>query len=137
MSDDSPRATSPAPEWVTRLLFAFVMLSLGALIVIPWHLDQRLQPLQTRLNVLADTGRGLVTLVHLHMAQEGNALDDYLDDRNPATLRHFIAADSSKRLAYAQLTPLVQALGPEPSQRMSELLALEARWHAAVEANVL
>jgi len=42
----------------------------------PWHLDQRLQPYQTRLNALSDTGRSLVTQMHLHMAQEGNALDD-------------------------------------------------------------
>ena len=136
MAND-PRTTSPAPEWVTRLLFAFVMLSLGALIVTPWHLDQRLQPFRTRLNALADTGRSLVTQMHLHMAQEGKALDDYLDDRDPATLRRFLHTDSLKQAAYAQLTPLVDSLGPGPSRRMNELLALEARWHAAVDANVL
>ena len=137
MSDDSPRAGGPAPEWATRLLFAFVMLSLGAMIVTPWQLDLRLQPLRTRLTALSDTGRSLVTQMHLHIAQEGNALDDYLDDRSPATLRSFLRTDSLKREAYAQLTPLVQQLGPEPARRMDELLALEARWHAAVEANVL
>ena len=137
MPEALPRTTSPAPEWATRLLFAFVMLSLGALIVIPWHLDQRLQPFRSRLNALSDTGRSLVTEMHLYMAQEGDALDDYLDDRSPATLRHFLHTDSLKRRAYTQLTPLVQALGTEPARRMDELLALEARWHAAVDSNIL
>jgi signal transduction histidine kinase len=137
MSHDPPRTTGPAPEWATRLLFAFVMLSLGAVIVIPWYIDQRLQPVRTHLNTLADTGRSLVTQMHLHIAQEGKALDDYLDDRNPATLRRFLHTDSLKQAAYGQLAPLVGALGSEPSRRMSELLALDSRWHAAVEANVL
>ena len=137
MPEAPPRTGSPAPEWATRLLFAFVMLSLGALIVIPWHLDQKLLPFRARLNALSDTGRSLVTQMHLHMAQEGDALDDYLDDRSPATLRHFLHTDSLKQAAYTQLTPLVQLLGEEPSRRMDDLLALEERWHAAVEANVL
>jgi signal transduction histidine kinase len=137
MPEAPPPSPGPAPEWVTRLLFAFVMLSLGAVILIPWQIDQRLQPYQSRLNALSDTGRSLVTRMHLHMAQEGNALDDYLDDRNPATLRNFRNADSLKRGAYEQLVPLVDSLGAEPSRRMAELLALEERWHAAVDANVL
>ena len=132
-----PRATSPAPEWVTRLLFAFVMLSLAALIVIPLHIDQRLQPYQARLNALSDTGRSLVTQMHLQMAQEGDALDDYLADREPATLRHFLRMDSQKQATYTELTPLVEALGPEPSRRMRALLDLEERWRAEVDANVL
>ena len=44
--------------------------------------------------------------------QEGDALDDYLVDRNPAALRQFLHTDSLKRAAYTELTPLVEALGP-------------------------
>ena len=137
MSQASPRNAAPAPVWVTRLLFAFVMLSLAALIVIPWHIDAQLEPVQTQMDALSDTGRGLVTKMHLHIAQEGNALDDYLAEPDRATLRRFREADSAKQEAYALLIPLVRRLGDTASMRMDELLTLEQRWHAAVDSNVL
>ena len=93
MTDESPRTAHPAPEWASRLLFAFVMLSLVALIAIPWDTDRRLQPLQDELNRMADTGRGLMTQVHLNMALEGSALDDYVDRRDTATLARFRRVD--------------------------------------------
>jgi signal transduction histidine kinase len=133
MSDELPRSIRPAPEWATRLLFAFVMMSLAALIVIPWYTDRRLRPLQTEMNRVTDAGRALVTQVHLNMALEGSALDDYVDDRDPATLRRFRDAEARKQKAYTQLAPLVSSLGEEPRRRLNGLLELERRWHRAVE----
>ena len=63
-------STRPAPEWASRTLFAFVVLSLAALIAIPWATERRLQPTRDELNLLADSGRGLITTMHLHMAQQ-------------------------------------------------------------------
>jgi signal transduction histidine kinase len=124
----------PAPEWASRTLFAFVVLSLAALIAIPWATARRLRPVQLQINVLADTGRSLMTQVHLHMAQEGFAIDDYvLDKRDTAALRRFHDAAARKSRAYARLAPLASRLGGVPSQRMGELRGLEERWHAAVD----
>ncbi|MFL5619638.1 MAG: sensor histidine kinase [Gemmatimonadaceae bacterium] len=136
MTDELPRSTQPAPEWATRLLFAFVLLSLAALIVIPWAADQRLQPDRENANRVADEGRRLVTQIHLHMAQEGSAVDDYIDDHAPATMRRFRVADSSKQKAYAQLVPLVASLDSAPKRRMDHLLDLERRWHTAIETEL-
>jgi signal transduction histidine kinase len=136
MTDEPPRSIHPAPAWVTRLLFAFVMLSLAALIVIPWDANRRSLPKRRKTYGTDDLGRSLVTQIHLHMAQEGSAVDDYVDDRSPEALRRFRDADSSKRKAYEQLTPLVSSLGNEPRQRLAELLALERGWHAAVETEL-
>jgi len=128
-------------------LFAFVVLSLAALIAIPWATDRRLRPVQVEMNLLADTARSLMTQVHLHMAQEGSAMDDYVDDRDPETLHRFRTADALKRAAYKRLDSLVADLGRLPRQRLNELdlarrrltdlLSLESRWHAAVDSNVL
>ena len=147
MPDRVPLATRPAPKWASRSLFAFVVLSLAALIAIPWATDRRLRPVQDEMNLLADTGRSVMTQVHLHMAQEGSAMDDYIDDRDPASLRRFHTADTLKRAAYTRLERLVSDLGRRPRQRMDELaatrqrldelLALEARWHAAVDTTVI
>src|SRR6185436_4730132 len=126
-------ASSPsrrlAPEWATRLLLAFIVLSLAALIAIPWWASTRhLQPLQHEMNQIADPVRGLMTRIHLSLAQEGNALDDFIDERDALSRGRFRAADSAKHTAYRQLTPLVGALGPAPKQRLTELLALDERW---------
>jgi len=137
MIDDPPRSPHPVPEWVTRLLFAFVMLSLAALIAIPWYADYRQQPIQRAMNRDADLGRRFVTQIHLYMAQEGSALDDYVDDRDSATLRRFHEADALKQTAYTLLSPLVDSLGDVPRRRMARLLDLERRWHTAVESELL
>ena len=77
-----------APEWATRLLLAFIVLSLAALIAIPWWASTRhLQPLQHEMNQIADPVRGLMTRIHLSLAQEGNALDDFIDERDALLAR--------------------------------------------------
>ena len=136
MSDEPPRATQLAPEWATRLLFAFVLLSLAALIVIPWHREYKLQPIRQQNNRVTDDGRRLVTRIHLRMAQEGSAVDDYVDDRNPNTLHRFREADADKKLAYDELLPIVATLGDTASLRMDHLLDLEQRWHAAIDTEL-
>jgi signal transduction histidine kinase len=130
-------STRLAPEWATRLLLAFIVLSLAALIAIPWWASTRhLQPLQHEMNQIADPVRGLMTRIHLSLAQEGNALDDYIDERDALSLGRFRAADDAKRAAYRQLTPLVAALGSAPKQQLAELLALDERWAEQVDAQV-
>ena len=136
MTEEPPRSSHPAPEWATRLLFAFVMVSLAALILIPWYANRRLMPLRRETFEADDLGRQLVTQIHLHMAQEGSAVDDYVDDRSPATKLRFDSADAAKQKAYERLAPLVASLdstlGSEPRRRLAALLALEQSWHAAV-----
>ncbi|HEX7977497.1 MAG TPA: HAMP domain-containing sensor histidine kinase [Gemmatimonadaceae bacterium] len=125
------------PEWATRLLLAFIVLSLASLIAIPWWASTRhLQPLQHEMNQLADPVRGLMTRIHLSMAQEGNALDDYVDERDAFSRNRFLKADNIKRAAYDTLAPLIAALGPVPKQRLDSLLALDVRWHQVVDAEV-
>lgn len=137
MHDAPPPPTRLTPEWATRLLLAFIVLSLGALIAIPWWASTRhLQPLQHEMNQLADPVRGLVTRVHLAMAQEGSALDDFIDDRDSLSRTRFREADESKRAAYRALAPLVAALGREPKARLDTLLALDERWHRGVTTEV-
>jgi len=136
MTDEPPRSIHPAPAWVTRLLFGFVMLSLLALIGIPWYADRQLMPERREANRVDDQGRRLVTQIHLHMAQEGSAVDDFVDDRSPATMRRFRIADSSKQRAYERLGPLVDTLGGEPRRLLTKLLELDRAWHVAVESEL-
>jgi signal transduction histidine kinase len=126
-----------APEWATRILLAFIVLSLASLIAIPWWAGTRhLQPLQHEMNQLADPVRGLMTRIHLTMAQEGNALDDFVDERDALSRGRFRQADADKQAAYRELRPLMAALGPAPKRQLDSLLALDAHWHRLVDAEV-
>jgi signal transduction histidine kinase len=136
MPDEPPRASQPAPEWATRLLFAFVLLSLAALIVIPWYTDYRLQPEEHRLNQMSDTGRSLMIQVHLNMSVQASAFDEYVNTRDTAALGRYRAKEVAKHQAYDTLEPLVASLGGEPYRRLQELLKLEAQWHTAVESEL-
>ena len=135
------KAPSPprrlAPAWATRFLLTFIVLSLASLIAIPWWASTRhLQPLQREMNQLADSVRRLMTRIHLTMAQEGNALDDFVDQRDTLSRKRFFEADSSKRAAYHDLTRLLTAFDPGPKERLDQLLALDDRWHQRVDAEV-
>jgi signal transduction histidine kinase len=137
MHDAPSHSRRLAPEWATRILLAFIVLSLAALIAIPWWASTRhLQPLQREANQLAYPVRGLMTQIHLTMAQEGNALDDYVDQRDALSRGRFVAADDGKRAAYRELAPLIAGLGPAPKQRLDTLLALDGRWHQRVDSEV-
>ena len=126
-----------ASEWATRILLAFIVLSLASLIAIPWWASTRyVQPLQHQMNQLADPVRGLMTRIHLSMAQEVDALDDFVDERDALSRGRFRQVDADKQAAYRQLAPLVAALGPAPKQQLDSLLFLEARWHQLVDAEV-
>jgi signal transduction histidine kinase len=136
MPEDSPPSHRLAPEWATWLALAFVVLSLAALIVVPIVMSSRLGPLEDDLSEFAEPARGYLTRIHVTMALQGSAIDDYVVDRDTTYLARFDSAGARERDAYQRLTPLVRRLGDEPRARLDTLLALEAQWHEAVAAYV-
>jgi signal transduction histidine kinase len=104
--------------------------------VIPLVTARHLRPIQAEIDRLADPGRGLMTRVHLAMAQEGQALDDYIDEHDSLSRARFDSAADDTHAAYAELVPIVAQLGREPRGRMSELLELDERWHQSVDTGV-
>ncbi|MDB4882618.1 MAG: ATP-binding region ATPase domain protein [Gemmatimonadetes bacterium] len=133
MTEGAPSSTPLAPEWAARLSLAFVVFSLAALIAIPWATTHHLQPLRREMSELAEPGRGLVTQIHLAVAQQGATLDDYIHDHDPVFLARYRSAELAERAAYDKLTPLIDSLGASPRRSLDTLVALEARWHRAVE----
>ena len=136
MTESAPPSTRLAPQWAARLSLAFVVLSLAALIAVPWATARHLQPLQQEMGRLAEPGRELMTVIHLAIAQQGEVVDDYIDEHDPALLGRYVDARRRERDAYARLQPLIADLGPQPRARLDSLLALEARWHEAVDEYV-
>jgi signal transduction histidine kinase len=132
MPEDSPPSNRLAPEWATRLSLAFVVLSLVALIAVPFATSRHLAPLQNDLSAYAEPARGQLTRIHLAMALQGSALDDYVDQRDSTYLARFDSAGAQEAEAYRRLKPLVERLGSVPRARLNELLELEEAWHRAV-----
>ncbi|HEV7992197.1 MAG TPA: HAMP domain-containing sensor histidine kinase [Gemmatimonadaceae bacterium] len=132
MSEESPPSNRLAPEWATWLALAFVVLSLAALIVVPYAISLHLDPYQSDLSESAEPARGQLTRIHLAMALQGSALDAYIDERDSIYLVRFDSAGRQEAEAYRRLTPLVERLGATPRARLAELLTLEDQWHRAV-----
>src|SRR5881628_1038499 len=136
MTDNAPPSTRLAPDWAARLSLAFVVFSLGALIVIPWIAAHQMEPLERQMSALAEPGRALVSTIHLAIARQGESFDQYAEDHSPATLAKFRDEERKERAAYEQLAPLIDSLGALPRQRLDSLRALSASWHQAVEVYV-
>jgi signal transduction histidine kinase len=115
---------------------AFVVLSLVALIAVPFAISRRLAPFEAELSEYAEPARGYLARIHVAMALQGSALDDYIDARDRTYLARFDSAAASEADAYRQLTPLVDRLGDSPRAHLDTLLALESRWHDAVAVYV-
>src|SRR3954454_1199391 len=97
---DSPPTHRLVPELATWLALAFVVLSLAALIIVPFVMSRRLDPLESDLSEYAEPARGYLTRIHVAMALQGSALDDYIDDRSLANLARFDSAGAREREAY-------------------------------------
>ncbi|MEO8562478.1 MAG: HAMP domain-containing sensor histidine kinase [bacterium] len=136
MPDESPPSIRLAPQWATWLSLTFVVLSLVALIAVPFAISRHLHPLQRDLSDFAEPARGQLTQIHLSMALQGEALDDYVAQRDASHLRRYDSAGTLEASAYRRLTPLIERLGDAPRARLTELLSLEAGWHRAVSTYV-
>jgi len=136
MSHDSQPSHRLAPEWATWLALAFVVLSIAALILVPVGMARHLAPLESDLSEFAEPARGYLTRIHVDMALQGSALDDYVDKRDRSHLARFDSAVAHERDAYRQLIPLVERLGPTPRAELDTLVALDERWHRAVDVYV-
>src|SRR5438445_11472831 len=107
MTAAARHSTGLSSQWAARLSLAFIVLRLAALIIFPRATARRLAPLQNEMSRLAEPGRGLVTQIHLAMAQQGSALDDFVDDHDSLFLAHYEAAKTREQAAYSQLIPLL------------------------------
>jgi signal transduction histidine kinase len=86
---------------------------------------------------VAEPARGLVTEIHLALAMQGDALQDFLRSGDPAFLARYRQMADRERATYQRLGLLTTRLGAEVRQRFDTLLTVAMRWHAVADAALI
>ncbi len=123
-------------EWKILLPLAAVIFALIALVVIPIIRTQLVQPLNDDLQSIVEPGRGLVTRIHVALAEEGFLVPRMLEQRDTALTARYRGAVADELAAYAELEPLIANLGPAAKREFRELRALQSQWHSAIDRSL-
>ena len=123
-------------EWKILLPLAAVIFALIALVVIPIMRTQLVQPLNDDLQSVVEPGRGLVTRIHVALAEEGFLVPRMLEHRDTALMARYRGAVADELAAYAELEPLIANLGPAARREFRELSALQSQWHSAIDRSL-
>lgn len=145
----SPKFTEPVHEqirpaettaarggWRILIPLAAVIFALIALVVIPIIRTQLVQPLNDDLQSVVEPGRGLVTRIHVALAEEGFLVPRMLEQRDTALTARYRGAVADELAAYAELEPLIANLGPAARREFRELSALQSQWHSAIDRSL-
>jgi signal transduction histidine kinase len=122
------------PHRAGVLAFAFILLSLLALLVAPALLQRRIDRIRAEVDAGADPARTLVTGVQFGLARQMSALRGYLITGDSRFLATYEGASRQERAAYERLEPLARTLGDEVLERFVVVRTLSERWHEEVTA---
>jgi signal transduction histidine kinase len=123
-------------EWRILIPLAAVVFALIALVVIPIMRTQLVQPLHEDLQSVVEPGRGLVTRIHVALAEEGFLVPRMLEQRDTALTARYRGAVADELAAYAELEPLIANLGPAARREFRALNALQSEWHSAIDRSL-
>ncbi|HET6232725.1 MAG TPA: HAMP domain-containing sensor histidine kinase [Longimicrobiaceae bacterium] len=119
-----------------QLPLAFVILCLLALIALPVLGIRRSIAAQRLFERTTEPARAMVTQLHSAMALGDDALLDYLDVGDTASLGRYRRAAADEREAMDSLEPLMPAMGAASRARFRELRTAVDEWHAHADAAV-
>jgi signal transduction histidine kinase len=123
-------------EWRIWIPLAAVVFALIALVVIPIMRTQLVQPLNEDLQSVVEPGRGLVTRIHVALAEEGFLVPRMLEQRDTALTARYRGTVADELAAYAELEPLIANLGPAARREFRALKALQSEWHSAIDRSL-
>lgn len=126
-------ARHPTIPWRTLGAFAFVILAMTALSIVPYWSARRLEPRRRRVDSVVEPARRLTTRVELEIALQMAGGRAFLLTRDPAFLVGARDALDMGRQAIASLEPLARQLGPDVVARLEVVERLGRRWYAANE----
>lgn len=132
-----PAETASArEEWRILTPLAALVFALIALVVIPIIRTQLVQPLNDDLQSVVEPGRGLVTRIHVALAEEGFLVPRMLEQLDTALTARYRGTVADELAAYAELQPLIASLGPAARREFRKLIALQSEWHSAIERSL-
>lgn len=130
----SSRTVGTGPsEWPATIALTFVLVSILALVVVSWAGTSSTRPMYAELNNVLAPARELLVRVQVALAVEGSLLRDYLASPDESLTRRYREAVAQEQRAAAQLSGLVQRLGPEPRRYLADFRREQDEWHLAIE----
>lgn len=139
----SPHART-APSWPddaerisagrTWLPLAFVLLSLGALVLVPFLVEKRVREIRDQIQNVADPAQLLTTRITLATALEAAALRGFFLSGDERFVGLYEATLVAEGRTFQQLHQFAEYLGPEVVRHYRDLRAIVPRWHASQTA---
>jgi signal transduction histidine kinase len=117
--------------WRPALPLTFVLVSLGALLLVPLAVQQRREVLRAERDEVIEPARALVADVESAIARSVAARRGFLLTGDRAFMAGYRDALASERSARADLEPLTRRLGAEMARAFDSLAAVAEAWHGA------
>ncbi|HEX2165951.1 MAG TPA: HAMP domain-containing sensor histidine kinase [Longimicrobiales bacterium] len=121
-------------HWPMRMAVVFVLITLLALVMVPWLVQRRVSGLRAQIEA-SEPARTLVMRWQFDLVREMAALSEVLltGDNTP----YDGAPRVDERRIYEQLEPLAARLGPEVMRELGEARAVVDLWHERVSEEEL
>lgn len=120
------------PDRLGMLALIFVLLSLGASVLAPVILQQRIDRIRAEVDGGIDPARTLVTGIQFALAREMSALRGYLITGDALFIATYTDANRREDEAYRRLEPIARGVGGEVLERFVVLRTLSEQWHQEV-----
>src|SRR5688500_9337159 len=119
-------------RWPWRLPVAFVLLTLIALVAVPWAVQRRVGQVRDEI-VSSEPARTLVLQWQFDMVMEMDAVSELLLTGDSSQLATYDRVTRAERRVHEELLPLARDLGPQVLERFTEARTLAEQWHSRIE----
>lgn len=124
--------TAKPRRWPWRLPVAFILLTLVALVAVPWAVQRRVGQVRDEI-VSSEPARTLVLEWQFDMVREMDAVSELMLTGDSSQLVTYDRVTRAERRVHEELLPLARDLGPEVLERFTEARTLAEQWHSRVE----
>lgn len=118
----------------TWLPLAFVLLSLGALILVPFLVEKQVREIRDEIQNVADPAQLLTTRITLATALEAAALRGFFLSGDERFVGLYEATLIAEGRTFQQLQQYARHLGPEVVRHYRDLRAVVPQWHSSQTA---
>jgi signal transduction histidine kinase len=124
--------TAKPRRWPWRLPVAFILLTLIALVAVPWAVQRRVGRVRDEI-VSSEPARTLVLEWQFDMVREMDAVSELMLTGDSSQLATYDRVTRAERRVHKELLPLTRDLGPDVLERFTEARTLAEQWHTRVE----
>lgn len=123
-------------SWTYRVPVVFVVLTLMALLIVPWLVQRRVNALRQEI-VVSEPARTVVMRWQFNLVREMAALSELLVSGDTAQVRAYTTALQEERELHRRAAQLVRPLGPDVVEQFAEARTLAERWHTRVNQDTV